>query len=205
MAGTSRRWLLAIAVVSAVLGLIVWAAVTPSGATWAERLGGIATVIAAVPILVTGASWLHRLLSDKRPRELLSAAGFLGDAPRLGAQMVARPDVTVCAVKALLGPGCRAVALVGMGGAGKSAVAATVVLDRRLRRRFKRVTWLSAGPDTDPPALLARMARRLGAERPAYTNVGEGRDELAALLAGQRLLIVLDKSGPVPRWTRSLS
>ena len=104
-----------------------------------------------------------------------------------------RPDLlsaTVCALCAQEGP----VALVGIGGAGKSTLAAQACGDQRVRRAFQDgITWLEAGPAQDPVALLAGLARRLGLPDAAgFATAGQGRDVLAAALQGRRMLLAVD-------------
>ena len=87
------------------------------------------------------------------------------------------------------------VALAGIGGAGKSTLAAGACADRRVRRAFRDgITWLEAGPGQDPLALLADLARRLGLPETAagFATIGQGRDRLTAELRGKRVLIAVD-------------
>ena len=87
------------------------------------------------------------------------------------------------------------VALTGMGGAGKSTLAAGACGDRRVRRRFRDgVTWLEADPGQDPVTLLGDLARRLGLpeSESGFTTVAQGRDKIAAVLRGKRMLVAVD-------------
>jgi len=122
--------------------------------------------------------------------------GFLGTPPTTPDRLVERPDLSeriVAALRAGRGP----VALTGMGGTGKSTLAASACDDRRVRRRFRdgEKTWLKleAGPGQDPVALLGDLARRLepGSES-GFTTVAQGRDKIAAALRGKRMLIAVD-------------
>lgn len=77
-------------------------------------------------------------------------------------------------------------ALTGMGGAGKSTLAAGACGDRRVRRRFRdgERTWLEAGPGQDPVVLLGDLVRRLGLpeSESGFTTMVQGRDKIAAEL-----------------------
>ncbi|GAA2888011.1 hypothetical protein GCM10010517_51920 [Streptosporangium fragile] len=89
----------------------------------------------------------------------------------------------------------RPVALVGMGGSGKSALAADVCGAGRVRRRFPDgVIRLEVRPEQDPVTLLADIGRRSGlaATGRGFATLARGRDTLAAAFRGKRLLIALD-------------
>jgi hypothetical protein len=132
--------------------------------------------------------------SRERARELRTARGFLGAPPRMPDRLVERPDLSE-AVAAALRVGGRPMALTGMGGAGKSTLAAGACGDRRVRRRFRDgVTWLEADPGQDPVTLLGDLARRLGLPKSesGFTTVTRGRDTIAALLRGKRMLVAVD-------------
>ena len=97
----------------------------------------------------------------------------------------------MAALRAGRGP----VALTGIGGAGKSTLAAGACGDRRVRRRFRDgVTWLEADPGQDPVTLLGDLARRLGLpeSESGFTTVAQGRDKIAAVLRGKRMLVAVD-------------
>ena len=116
-------------------------------------------------------------------RELRTVRGFLGAPPRMSDRLVERPDLSE-AVVALLAEG-GPVALTGMGGAGKSTLAAGACGDRRVRQQFRDgVTWLEAAPGQDPVTLLDDLGRRLGLpeSESGFTTVAQGRDKLAAML-----------------------
>jgi len=143
------------------------------------------------------------VLASREPATALRAdRGFLGAPPREPDRLVARPDLVKAVVSAIL-ERPTAVAVVGIGGVGKSALAAVVCGDRRVRRRFgDGVTWLEAGAGKDPVTLLADLARRLGISgaESGFGTVGQGRDVLAAALRGKHVLIAVDNvwdSGPL--------
>ena len=134
---------------------------------------------------------------------LRTAGGFLGAPPKMPhpRQLVSRPDLSQKIAQALRA-GDRLVALTGIGGTGKSTLAAEASLDRRVRRWFRDgVTWLETVRGQDPVTLLGNLCRRLGldASESAFTTVEQGRDKLAMVLAGKRMLIVVDNV-----WERGL-
>jgi WD40 repeat protein len=139
----------------------------------------------------------------KQLPELRTARGFLGAPPKMPdpQRLVSRPTLSQQVAEALrVGGGT--VALTGIGGAGKSTLAAGACLDRRVGRRFRDgVTWLEASPGQDPVALLAGLGRRLGLpkSKSGFTTVKKGRDEIANVLRGKRMLIGVDNvSEPEP-------
>ncbi|MEO3808047.1 NB-ARC domain-containing protein [Sphaerisporangium sp. B11E5] len=168
-------------------------------------------VIAVGAVLTGWAVW-----SARGPTaDLRGDHGVWGAAPRVPSRLVARPDLAERIVRAVR-PGGRPVALAGMGGVGKSTLAAGIWRMRwrtpgearrvwrhalgeawrvwRLRRRFRHgMTWLDATPGQDPVELLAQVGRRLGVgEAASFTTVRTGRDVLAAALRRRRMLIVVD-------------
>lgn len=85
-----------------------------------------------------------------------------------------------------------AVAVRGLPGSGKTAVAAAVA--NGLKPSFPGgVLWASVGPTPSPLAVLAGWGRALGADDLAgYRNVGAASARVRALLRGKRALLVLD-------------
>jgi hypothetical protein len=108
------------------------------GASWWQR-----AVILGFGLLAAG--WAV-LTSRELVPTLRSGRGFIGAPPQLPARLVQRPDLLAAVVAALRTQG-RAVALIGIGGAGKSTLAAQACAHRRVRRAFRDgITWLDAGP-----------------------------------------------------------
>ena len=168
------------------------------GASWWQRAVVVAAGLLAIALGV---------LAGRGPvRELWTGGGFLGAPPRVPARLVERPDLLAAVVRAVRA-GERPVALAGIGGAGKSTLAARACSDRRVRRRFRDgITWLDADRGQDPVVLLADLARRLGLPDAAagFTTVGQGRDTLAAALRGKRVLVAVDnvwERGPLDALT----
>ena len=100
------------------------------GAPW-----WVPVVLGVAGLLAIGAA----MAASREPvRELRTVQGFLGAPPRMPAsdRLVERPDLSAAVVAALRardGP----VALTGIGGAGKSTLAARACGNRRVRRRFR--------------------------------------------------------------------
>ena len=158
------------------------------GAPW-----WVQVVLGVVGLLAIG--WA--VATSREPaRELWTGRGFLGAPPKMPPQdrLVERPDLSEAVVTALRA-GRGPVALTGMGGVGKSTLAAGACRDRRVRRRFRDgVTWLEADPGQDPVTLLGDLARRLGLpeSESGFTTVVQGDDKIAAALRGKRMLVVVD-------------
>ena len=167
-----------------------------------------------VPVLVgavgvLGIVWAV-VASRERSQELRTGGRFLGVPPKMPApdRLVKRPvllEKVVAALRAGGGP----VALTGIGGVGKSTLAAAACMDRRVQRRFRDgMTWLDAGPGQSPVALLSDLGRRLGLpeSESGFTTVAQGSDKIAAMLAGRRMLIALDnvaERGPLDAMTKA--
>ena len=102
------------------------------------------------------------------------------------------------------GGGPRRVGVWGMGGSGKSVLAAALVRDPAVRRRFPDgLAWVRLEPPVGDPAarrgVLAQRQQELAAKlTPAgqvageVTDVEQGRDRLAELLRDRACLLVVD-------------
>jgi WD40 repeat protein len=156
------------------------------GASWWQR-----AIVAAVGVVAI--AWAMAASREART-ELRGDAGFLGTPPGLPTRLVERPDLTKSIAQAIIGR-AQVVAVTGTGGSGKSTLAARACIDSNVRKHFPDgVTWFDAGPQKNPLAILADLARRLGVAREAieFTTIEHGRDVLAAKLRGKRVLIALD-------------
>ncbi|MEV4000785.1 NB-ARC domain-containing protein [Actinomadura sp. NPDC049753] len=197
--GVRRRWAAAVGGSLVIVLAVAWTVGWSDGDLdeRLERASWVTGGLIAAAVVVAGlARWAWLWQTGRQERSLVEAEGFLGAAPRAEPRFVPRTDLTTQAVRALR-HGRRAVAFVGLGGAGKSTLATAVCRDRRLRRKYKQATWIKTEPGADPVALLTDLARRLGITDPSYATVEHARDALAKELAGRRLLIVLDNV-----WTR---
>jgi WD40 repeat protein len=133
--------------------------------------------------------------------------GQLDLVPDLPPHFLPRQDeVELCCAKllgsdpetvAITAPHKTALALRGMGGAGKSVLAIAVAQDERIRRRFvDGIFWINvgqenAGTEAKATALQASLAARLGSPLAAVT-VQQGRQHLRRLLADRACLVILD-------------
>jgi WD40 repeat protein len=111
---------------------------------------------------------------------------------------VRRPRLLDQVIGALLadlpqpGPDGHLAGLVGMGGSGKSVLAAAAARDPRVRDAFPDGRfWLELGPDPPLLQLQAGLAAALGDSTPV-TDIPQGRARLSRLLAERRCLLVLD-------------
>src|SRR6266700_1406613 len=120
--------------------------------------------------------------------------GVSGARPPLPVHLVERPDLLAATVRALCARE-RPVAVVGIGGAGKSTLAGQACADREVQRAFRDgIAWLEAGPGKYPEALLADLAVGLELNNAAITfgTKEQGREQLAAALRSRRILIAVD-------------
>ena len=128
----------------------------------------------------------------------VSVGGLVGMVPLPVPFEIHRPDELHRVIDALLtGPTepsreGQLVGLVGMGGSGKSVLAAAVARDLKVREAFPDGRfWLELGPHPPLLQLQARLATALG-DSTLLTDVPQGRARLSRLLAERRCLLVLD-------------
>jgi WD40 repeat protein len=154
------------------------------GASWWERVavGAISCVSIAIGFLT----------SRQPATGLRTGNGFLGTPPSLPSRLVARPAYADAIVNELRKSNAL-VAVTGVGGAGKTTLAAAVCHDRRIRQLFREgITWLDASIARDSITLFEVVARRLGTPDASFSSIQHARDTVAAALAGRRVLVVLD-------------
>ena len=89
----------------------------------------------------------------------------------------------------------RATVLHGMGGTGKSVLAASFARSTSTRRSFSSgVYWLNAGEDTAPLAIMAGLGNLLGDPPQLHTDLATSSTRITKALSTQRALIVLDNA-----------
>ncbi len=87
----------------------------------------------------------------------------------------------------------KAVSLRGMGGMGKTVMAAAVVHDTHVRQAFPHgIIWLTLGQNPNLTELQAMAAMFLGHEYAVFDSVGMGRAQLSKSFAEKRFLLILD-------------
>jgi hypothetical protein len=128
-------------------------------------------------------------------------AGLKPGAPdprvRLPKNYVDRPDA-INTVKSLLLSTEKTVvvsAIAGLGGLGKSVLAAAIVLDEAVRSRFcDGILWVTLGQNPDLLGLLGDWIRALDKSRESYaaTTLEAASRYLQTLVAERRMLLVVD-------------
>jgi WD40 repeat protein len=94
---------------------------------------------------------------------------------------------------AVTGAGKRKTAVQGMGGIGKTVLAAGVVREEEVRRAFPDgVFWLTFGQQPNPKARQEQLAQWLGDARASFEDTQQGKARLEDLLRDSACLIVLD-------------
>ncbi len=142
---------------------------------------------------------LARLVESLRRPE--PPPGALFDVPSLPPHFLARPallrqvkDTLLADLKApvvITGADAR-VGVHGMGGIGKSVLAAAIAHDREVRRSYPDgIVWLTIGQQPDLVRLQHGVARHLGSKE-HFDTEPQGRDVLKRLLAQRAVLLILD-------------
>jgi WD40 repeat protein len=122
-----------------------------------------------------------------------AALGQLYDAPGHPANYVERPDLLDQLRRLLLDDRPGGVGLYGMGGIGKSVLAASMLEDPAVRRAFPDgLFWLGAGRDAVPERLQAQLYQRATGQTLRAADLAAGRHALAAALEGKKMLVVVD-------------
>lgn len=117
---------------------------------------------------------------------------------RLPDNFVARPDALDAVKGNLLADSEQTLvvsAISGLGGLGKSVLAAVIVLDTQVQERFADgILWVTLGQNPDLLSLLGDWVRTLDKSRDSYavTTLELTRDYLHSLLLDRRMLLVVD-------------
>jgi WD40 repeat protein len=127
--------------------------------------------------------------------------GRLWNVPELPPHFLPRPEQLQAVKDAVLAElptkvaitGAGWVGLQGMGGIGKSVLAAALVRDEQVRQAFPDgVFWLTIGQTPALVALQNQLAHELGDPGMVFDNPQDGKACLRGLLAGRACLLVLD-------------
>ena len=159
-----------------------------------------------ISVIVIGAGLILLFLPVRRSRREAVPGGVRGAWPELPPNHVVRPELLGRLRAALLDGavgGPRLVGVWGMGGGGKSVLAAALVRDPAVRRRFPDVAWVRLEPPAGDPAarrgVLAQRQQELAAKLTPtghvageVTDVEQGRNRLAELLRDRAFLLVID-------------
>ena len=161
----------------------------PSGAVGSSGTG-LALVPPEVPTLPESTVSRPDLISALKKRVLnpeVSASPSLPMAGLLPAPSTSSPSVTTVTAPAkqqkgsggfLAGLRGNATAAAGMGGVGKTMIAATLARDEEVRAAFDRICWVSVGQEPDTKTLQQTLYRQLVNER---LSASAAEDELVAL------------------------
>jgi len=115
------------------------------------------------------------------------------EAPVLRDRVVGRDELLSSLAPLLTeGPAPRIAALCGMGGIGKSTLAALYAGSDAAREAFPDGNFWVDLREGDPMAALARMAQACGHPVDSYTTIGARSRVVRSLLAQRRVLIVAD-------------
>ena len=176
------------------MGLEVGGVKVPVLGSWWIRgplvLGGVAIMVFS--FFVTEASPAPPGIRRPLPPlpALVPGTTFVDHVPDLPSRFVARADVFDAIRDDVVSHGT--VALVGMGGVGKTVLATAIAHDPAVQAAFPDgIAWVEAGPQATPTQLQERLAARLTGEVAVSFPAAEvGRHRLAELLAGRAFLLV---------------
>ncbi|HEU4561293.1 MAG TPA: NB-ARC domain-containing protein [Longimicrobium sp.] len=128
--------------------------------------------------------------------------GDLHGVPALPPHFVSRTDDLNHLRRSLLGGGSDAVGITGeqyrmglhgLGGIGKSVLAAALARDEQVRLAFPDgVFWVTVGDAPDVPRLQSALLAEAGAESIAVTDAQRGRKLMEECFGGSAVLLVLD-------------
>jgi len=134
--------------------------------------------------------------------EVIPTLGKRSNVPNLPAHFLPRPDDLNALKNAVLADvstpvvvtgRTRSIGVHGMGGIGKSVLAAALARDDEVRSAFPDgVIWLTIGQE---PAITSRqrqLALALGDEPSAFEDEQQGKARLSELLADKACLVILD-------------
>jgi hypothetical protein len=140
---------------------------------------------------------LQRVLRDKAV-----IPGRLFDVPALPPHLQHRPDELSALCKSLAAAQLNKatvissvghVGLQGMGGIGKTVMAALAARDYAVRRQFQDgIIWLTLGREPNVLRELKRALAALGLDGAKYDDVSLARMELGQALGGKECLLILD-------------
>ncbi len=172
------------------------------GAVWDEQLDGVVGMVTVadrqpeiraafiIPTDRLVAAWPELEHALQKP---LGPLGKLNNVPELPPHFLPRPEHLESLKATVLTGTTRNVGVQGMGGIGKSVLAAALARDENVRRAFPDgVLWMTLG---QTPALTARQTQIADAleDKPhAFTDVQQGRACLSELLADKDCLLILD-------------
>jgi hypothetical protein len=176
------------------------------GPVWDEQLAGVAGMVTAaetqpgvkaafiIPNQILVQTWPELTVYEPLPK--------LSNVPPLPPHYLPRDDELAALKVTILGGVADPVAVTGrtqaagvqgMGGIGKSVLAAALARDEEVRRAFPDgVFWVTVGRE---PALTLRqsqLAEALGDPLRAFEDVQQGKARLSELLADKACLLILD-------------
>ena len=133
---------------------------------------------------------------------LSEAVSGVTSIPNPPVHYLAREEALAALRAKLLAPGSarlgitsprQAVGVQGMGGIGKSVLAAAVAQEGEVKTAFPDgVFWVAVGQQPDLRRLQIELAMAAGEARPIIESVHQGKLQLSRLLAERRVLMVLD-------------
>jgi hypothetical protein len=145
----------------------------------------------------------HEKPRPERRTRLPDDLSVLSNVPELPEKFIARPEYLEPLKQKLLGKSEKAVAVTaagrrkvgvqGMGGIGKTVLAAAAVCEKEVSKAYPDgIIWLTLGQEPNLVARQVQLARLLGDQQAAFQDVQQGKARLEELLHNLACLVVLD-------------
>ncbi len=170
--------------------------------TWVDLRGGLGNEKEFHRLIsgIEGAPWEPASSNARKEAEPRAPSG-VRFPPKLPQHYLQRSIYLESLKRGLLAPdsnplaitGAGMVGLQGMGGIGKTILAAAIAHDPEIKAAFQdRVFWVTVGQQPDLAALLRELAAALGDREVVFTSAFQGKQHVARLAARLRMLLVLD-------------
>lgn len=173
------------------------------GPVWDEQVQGIVGIVVAADPRVEVSAMIPTamLLAAWPDLRCAERTGNLHNVPQAPPHYLARSDPHAALTKLVIGEGAgggisparRVTVLHGMGGIGKTVVAAAFARSREVREAFSDgILWITIGQEPAVPERLALIGQILDGDPSKYTTYAAAKARLAAVLSERRCLFILD-------------
>lgn len=128
--------------------------------------------------------------------ELAGGSSLYDPLIPLPTPLIGRDETVAHLRQRLQGKRTTCTVLIGLPGIGKTALAATLACDPKLRRHFDGVLWVGLGPNPNIPVLLSRWGQLLGTHEKIETKEA-WMEILRSALVDRSFLLIIDDAWKV--------